>query len=238
MTNGTESPEKQNCDDSSSNDSDSQEALSNQTETDSIEESPTGHSDENRATEPQSNEVEVQSEQESDVNVNEDERKSDDPEVRVELLRAELAVAKDQVLRSLAEAENARKRAEREIFKAHRYALESFGKSLLDVVDNFERTLEAAAQHSFEKEIHTALIQGVELTLKSFLSALEAHGITPIDPTGEPFNPEHHKALTMIENPDTEPGSVVEVVRKGYLLRDRLLREADVIVSKEPGSSD
>lgn len=135
----------------------------------------------------------------------------------------------DNWLRTKAELENVQRRAEREVSNAHKYALEKFANSILIVVDNLERSLAAkAADHEKLKDFY----DGVELTLKSFLEILQKFGITPIYPLGEQFNPEQHSAVTTKEEANAKPNVVLEVVQKGYWLKDRLLRPALVVVAK------
>lgn len=151
-------------------------------------------------------------------------------ELTVEHLQDELSAAKDAALRAQAEAQNARRRAEQEVEKARKYALERFAGGLLPVVDNLERALEAAVA---EPEAN-AIAEGVDLTLKSLLEVLSKFNIEVVDPTGEPFDPQLHQAMTMVPNPDMEPNTVMDVMQKGYTLSGRLIRPAMVIVSKGP----
>ena len=148
----------------------------------------------------------------------------------VEALQEEVAMAKDAVLRAQADAINAQRRAEMEVEKARKFALERFAQDLLPVVDNLGRALEASS--GSEGDDLSAVVEGVELTLKSLVDVLSKNGITPVDPHGEPFDPQVAQAMSMIENPDVEPNTVIAVMQKGYLLKDRLLRPAMVMVSK------
>ena len=148
---------------------------------------------------------------------------------------AELAEARakadenwDLYLRAAAELENVRKRAARDVEHAHKFALENFGRDLLAVVDSLEMGLEAADNADAE-----ALREGSEVTCKLLKKTLERFGISEVDPEGEPFNPEMHEAMSMMPSPNVEPGSVVQVIQKGYALNDRLLRPARVIVAAE-----
>ena len=147
----------------------------------------------------------------------------------VEALQEEVAIAKDAVLRAQADAINAQRRAELEVEKARKFALERFAQDLLPVVDNLERALEASSGSDVEGV--SAVVEGVELTLKGLVDVLSKNGITPVDPHGEPFDPQVAQAMSMIENPDVEPNTVIAVMQKGYLLKDRLLRPAMVMVS-------
>lgn len=150
-------------------------------------------------------------------------------EQQMEALQAELAAAREQVLRASAEMANVRRRAEQDVEKAHKFALERFAGELLPVVDNLERALAAIP---LEETVNR---EGVELTLKSLLSALEKHGVSLIDPHGQHFNPEHHQAIAMLDAPHAAPNTVVDVMQKGYSLHGRLLRPAMVAVAKTSG---
>jgi molecular chaperone GrpE len=143
-------------------------------------------------------------------------------------LESDLAEAKDAALRAQADALNVQRRSEQEIEKARKFALERFSGELLPVVDNLERALEAAVRN----EDNQAMIEGVELTLKSLTDVLAKHGIESIDPMGAPFDPQTAQAMSMIDNPDVEPNTVIAVMQKGYSLNGRLLRPAMVMVSK------
>jgi molecular chaperone GrpE len=139
----------------------------------------------------------------------------------------------DRYVRAAAEVENVRKRAQRDVENAHRFALESFSKELLAVVDSLEMGLEAA-----ESADAGALRDGSEATCKLLKSTLERFGVTVVDPEGEPFDPEYHEAMSMMPSADTEPGSVLTVIQKGYTLNGRLLRPARVIVAAEVPAED
>ena len=135
------------------------------------------------------------------------------------------------MLRARAEMENARRRAEAEVDKARKFALERFAGELLDVIDNLERAVMVA---DTENEAIKPMLEGVEMTLKSFVSTIEKFGMTPIDPQGEAFNPELHQAMSMQESADFAPNTVMAVMQKGYELNGRLLRPAMVMVSRAP----
>ena len=156
------------------------------------------------------------------------------PEIALEEVREQLADAEDRALRAVAEADNIRKRADKAVENAHKYALESLTEKLLPVLDSFEKAVEKAADDGQENDgsVH-ATLEGVELSYRLFIDVLQKAGIKSIDPTGEPFDPEYHEAMSMLENPDAEPGSVLEVVQKGYTLNDRLVRPARVLVAKD-----
>jgi molecular chaperone GrpE len=151
-------------------------------------------------------------------------------EAVIERLETDLQAARDAELRAQADAVNVQRRAQTEVEKARKFALERFLGELLPVVDNLERALAAGGDSDAAKPI----IEGVELTLKSFTDALGKNGLEAIDPTGEPFDPQTAQAMTMVENPDVEPNTVTAVMQKGYSLNGRLLRPAMVIVSKAP----
>jgi molecular chaperone GrpE len=138
----------------------------------------------------------------------------------------------DRYLRTAAELENVRKRASRDVENARKYALENFARDLLAVLDSFEMGL------SLENADTAALREGSEATLKQLLSVLERANIQPIDPVGEPFDPELHEAISTQPSAEMEPNSVLAVVQKGYTINDRLLRAARVVVSTEPPSAD
>ena len=145
-------------------------------------------------------------------------------------LEAELEAAKDAALRAQADAMNVQRRADQEIEKARKFALERFCGDLLSVVDNLERALESSG----DEQGSAALAEGVELTRKGFMDVLAKYGVETVDPQGEPFDPETAQAMSMVEQPDVEPNSVVAVMQRGYLLNGRLLRPAMVMVSKAP----
>jgi molecular chaperone GrpE len=149
----------------------------------------------------------------------------------IEQLREQLAEAKDQAVRSVAESQNTRRRAEKDVEAARRYALEKFSADLLPVVDNLERALESVVD---DDEALKPIVEGVELTLKSFIDVLAKYKVEQINPEGEPFDPQLHQAVGMVPNPDVEPNSVLHVAQKGYSLNDRVIRAAMVMVAKAP----
>jgi molecular chaperone GrpE len=150
------------------------------------------------------------------------------------LAEAELAAvnAKDDLLRVQAEMQNLRRRTEQDIEKAHKYGQEKFSTELLGVMDNLERALTAASEH--EDDSVKAIHDGVNLTLKSFVDCFNKFNIETLDPVGEPFDPQMHQAMTMQENPDVEPNTVIAVMQKGYTLHGRVIRPAMVMVAKGP----
>jgi molecular chaperone GrpE len=159
-------------------------------------------------------------------------------EVSIEGLQAQLASlaaayesAKEQSLRSQADAQNARRRAEQDIEKAHKFGQDKIVNDLLPVVDNLERAL---ATIDTSNEAFTAIAEGIQLTHKSFIDALARHQVIVINPHGEPFDPNLHQAVSALPNPEVEPNTVINVFQKGYTLHGRLLRPAMVVVSKAP----
>jgi molecular chaperone GrpE len=146
-------------------------------------------------------------------------------------LQVDTAQAKDAALRAQADAQNVKRRAEQDVEKARKFALEQFCKELLPVMDNLERALEAAPAN---EEVVKPIAEGVELTLKSFVDAMKKFKIEVLNPLGEPFDPQFHQAMSMVENGDVEPNTVTLVMQKGYTLNDRLVRPAMVMVSKAP----
>lgn len=152
------------------------------------------------------------------------------------IAQEEIATLKDQLQRTLADNQNVRRRAEQDVEKAHKFGVEKLIKELLPVVDNLERALASAPEE--QDEALKAVLEGVSMTHKSFIDGLEKYQVAVIDPEGEPFNPEEHQAMSMVEAPDAEPNTVLAVVQKGYSLHGRLLRPAMVMVSKSPAKVD
>lgn len=147
-------------------------------------------------------------------------------------LQEDVIAAKDAAMRAQADAQNIQRRAEQDVEKARKFALERFCSELLPVADNLERALEAAAG---DDEIVKPIAEGVQLTLKSFQDAMKKFNIEVVDPQGEPFDPQLHQAMSMVENSEVEPNTVVAVMQKGYTLNGRLVRPAMVMVSKAAG---
>ena len=152
----------------------------------------------------------------------------------VEQLTTDLANAKDQVLRTHAEMQNLRRRMERDVENAHKYALEKFVGELLPVVDNLERSIQAMADVDGDFK---AVSDGIELTLKSFQDVLARFKVEAVDPGGEAFNPDLHQAMSMLEVPDAKPNTVIDVFQKGYTLNGRLIRPAMVVVAKSAANN-
>jgi len=141
---------------------------------------------------------------------------------------------REQVLRAQAELENQRRRFERELESAHKYAMERFAAELLNVCDSLEMGLDAARKTNDASSI----IEGTELTLKAFHKAFEKFGIEAVEPTGERFDPERHQAMTTQESSEHPPNTVLLTMQKGYLLQGRVLRPAMVIVSRAPSDGN
>ena len=141
---------------------------------------------------------------------------------------------RDKYLRAVAEAENIRKRAEREIAESRAYGIAYFARDILGVAENLTRALEAIdpdARAAAEGTLK-ALLDGVDLTQRELQKALEKHGIRRLDPTGEKFDPNYHQAMYEIPDPNVATGTVVEVMQTGYAIGDRVLRPALVAVAK------
>jgi molecular chaperone GrpE len=154
-------------------------------------------------------------------------------EASVARLEAELAETKDRLLRTLAEGENQRRRAERERTDAQRYAATGFARDLLDVADNLRRALASVAPDEVQDERVRAMIEGVAATERALLGAFERHGIRRIEPQlGDRFDFNLHQAMFEVENSGQPPGSIVQVLQAGYQMHDRLLRPALVGVAK------
>ncbi|MGL5284239.1 MAG: nucleotide exchange factor GrpE [Plesiomonas shigelloides] len=158
---------------------------------------------------------------------------ADPRDARIAELEKELDAAKsnerDSVLRARAEVDNIRRRAEQDVEKAHKFALEKFANELLPVIDSLERAVELADKQN--TDLH-AMIEGVELTLKSLYSAMNKFGVEPVDQVGCPFNPDVHQAMSMVESAEHPANHIVMVLQKGYTLNGRLIRPAMVMVSK------
>ncbi len=161
---------------------------------------------------------------------------SDNPEDLTRLLEDARSKADehwDQLLRARAELDNLKRRNERDLENAHKYALDNFVRELLQVWDSLELGHSAAQDEGADVE---KLREGTELTLKLFSGVMAKFGVEPVEPQeGEAFNPDFHQAMSMQERADVDPNSVVTVVQKGYKLNERLVRPALVIVSKVPG---
>ena len=150
----------------------------------------------------------------------------------LEALREQAAANHDKHLRAVAELENVRRRAARDVENARRYGLERLAQALLPVIDSLEAGLASAEQASAE-----SLLDGKRATMRLMNSALEQVGIKELDPHGEPFDPAVHEAMAVAPSDSAEPGTVTEVFQKGYSVHGRLLRAARVIVAGEPAEN-
>jgi len=151
-----------------------------------------------------------------------------DPEGALAEAQAKADENWERYLRAAAETDNVRKRATRDVENAHKFAIERFGRELLAVTDGLEMALAASDTASIE-----SLLEGSQATLKLLGTTMERFGISAIDPEGEPFDPELHEAISVQPSDTVEPGTVVHVVQKGYVLNGRLLRPAMVVVAEE-----
>jgi len=161
-------------------------------------------------------------------------------EPSVEQLQAKLEQAEqkamenwDQLLRTRAEMDNLRRRTQKDLENAHKFALEKFVAELLAVKDSLEMGLEATQQESASVE---SLREGTELTLNMLKQVFEKFNVAELNPQGEKFNPDHHQAMSAQESSEVEPNTVMAVMQKGYLLNDRLVRPAMVMVSRAPSA--
>lgn len=157
-------------------------------------------------------------------------------QVQIEALEKQLAAAKeeatkclDKALRAVAELENVKRRAEKDVESAHKFALERFSQALLPVLDSLEKSLELKADQADPK----ALQEGVTLTLKMFVDTVGKFGIEVIDPQGQVFDPHVHEAMAAVAQPGVAPNTVITVYQKGYRLQGRVVRPARVVVSKD-----
>lgn len=172
----------------------------------------------------------------ADIDWNQAADEIDEKEAKIAQLEAALLVSEervkeqqDSVLRARAEVENMRRRSEQEVDKARKFSLSRFAEELLPVIDNLERAIQAA---DGEVEAIKPLLEGVELTHKTFVDTIAKFGLKEINPHGEAFNPEFHQAMSIQESAEHEPNTVMFVMQKGYELNGRVLRPAMVMVSK------
>jgi molecular chaperone GrpE len=156
----------------------------------------------------------------------------------IEALKAENHELKDRSLRLIAEMENLRRRTERDKAEFSKYAVSEFARDVLSVGDNLRRAIQAVPQDALATDqALRSLVEGVEVTEKELVKALEKYQVKRFDPTGEPFNPHLHDAMTRIEVPNVPADTVVQVIQAGYMIGERVLRPASVIVAKEPQNS-
>lgn len=152
-------------------------------------------------------------------------------ELKAQLAEAQAVIpaARDAQLRAAAEAENRIRRAENEAAKAKKFAAEDVLREFLGVTDSLELGMKAAGPAP--EGVAKALVEGMAMTLKQLLSAMERHGVKLVDPVGQPFNAEHHQAMSMAASAEVPANHVISVMQKGYVLHDRLLRPALVVVA-------
>lgn len=158
---------------------------------------------------------------------------ADPRDERIAALEAELAAAKDQQLRALAEAENTRRRSQRDREEAAKYGAVGLARDLLNIADNLGRALAAAPEASEDAAIQ-GLIEGITMVEKELGSVLERHHVRQVPGVGEPFDHSYHQAVVEMPSEEIEPGNVAQVLQTGYILHDRLLRAAMVAVAKAP----
>jgi molecular chaperone GrpE len=157
------------------------------------------------------------------------------PSSEIEMLRTEMASMRDRMLRALADAENTRRRAEKEKQDVSQYAVTRFARDMLQIADNFARALAAcpiAARDAADPQVK-AVLDGVEVTERQLLSALERHGVKPIDTADGKFDPNLHQAIAEVPGEGKPAGAIVNVVQAGYMIGDRLLRPAMVTVARK-----
>jgi molecular chaperone GrpE len=159
-----------------------------------------------------------------------------DSELQVDAasLVEENASLRDQLLRALAEAENARRRAERTVDDVRQYGISDFARELLVVADNLQRTIAAIENHATATAIDTALIEGVRATERVLTKALERFGVRRIPAVGARFDPTRHEAVMEVEDASRPAGTVTSALEDGYTIHNRLLRPARVAVAKSP----
>lgn len=159
----------------------------------------------------------------------------------VDTLQGQIADLTDRLLRAHAEMDNIRKRAEREREETAKYAISKFAREVVAVADNFERAIQAVPADAAERDsVLKSLVEGVGMTEREFLNVLERNGVRRINPKGEPFDPHQHQAMMEMQNAEVAAGTVLEVFQCGYMIEDRVLRPAMVVVAKggqKPGQS-
>ena len=161
----------------------------------------------------------------------------EDPDIdeRIQALEAERDEFRDKFMRALADAENSRKRSERDRREAEQYGGSRLARDLLPVFDNMKRAVDSIPEDA--RETNAAVIEGVELTMRELLNVFRKHGIVPIMPeVGDRFDPQHHEAMFEAPLPGTRAGDIIQVSAHGFMLHDRLLRPAQVGVSSAPAS--
>jgi len=158
------------------------------------------------------------------------------PEQALEAALEEVAKYRDAALRAEAEMQNMQRRTARDVEDAHKFGIEKFLQNLLPVADSLEKAIESAEQAS-SGDAENAIAEGVRLCHKLLIDVMARENVEVIDPIGEPFDPNEHQAMSMVENPNMEPNSVFAVVQKGYKLNGRLVRAAMVMVTKAPAAA-
>lgn len=157
----------------------------------------------------------------------------DDEALELDQLRADRDQYKDRFMRALADAENARKRSDKDRREAENYGGSKLARDMLPVYDNMKRALEAATDE--QRQVSGPLLEGVELTMRELLNVFKKHGIEVIAPeVGDKFDPQHHQAMFEAPVPGTKAGDIIQVAAEGFMLHDRLLRPAQVGVSSQP----
>jgi molecular chaperone GrpE len=185
-------------------------------------------SQESTSAKPQQSEVEVEEKLQADAEADQSQPLEEQGDHQVEELQQKLSTLGEQLLREQAEMQNVRRRAQRDIESAHKYALEKFATELLSVVDNLERAIDAIDE---DDESQKSVAEGLELTLKSFSEVLAKYNVEAVEPQGQPFDADLHQAVSTVPNKDVEPNTVINVFQKGYTLNGRLIRPAMVVVS-------
>ena len=173
-------------------------------------------------------EVNTEEKLQSEVKTDQSEQSEEQAVSEAEELQQKLSTLGEQLLREQAEMQNVRRRAQRDIESAHKYALEKFASELLSVVDNLERSIDAI---DVEDESQKSVAEGLELTLKTFIEVLAKYKVEAVEPEGQPFDADLHQAVSTLPNAEVEPNTVINVFQKGYTLNGRLIRPAMVVVS-------
>ena len=164
-----------------------------------------------------------------------EEAEIDDEALELDELRAERDTYKDRFMRALADAENARKRSDKDRREAENYGGSKLARDMLPVYDNMRRALQSVEEEG--KEVNKALLEGIEITMRELISVFKKHGIDPIVPeVGDKFDPQFHQAMFEAPVPGTKAGEIIQVAAEGFMLHDRLLRPAQVGVSSMPAS--
>jgi len=161
-----------------------------------------------------------------------------DLEARLELAEAQIADLKDKMLRAVAEAENVRRRAVKDVEDARKYSIAGFARDMLAVADNLGRALDGLPEGAEKDEKFGSFVEGVQLTGREVANVLQRHGVKEVSPHGEKFDHNLHQAMFEVEDADQPHGTVNQVLQVGYTIGDRLLRPAMVGVTKAPAKAD